>query len=233
MINLVQSDFIKEKIFKGTFVEEVKNRFLCKVEIEGAITLCYVPSSCRLDHFLDLAGKEVLLLPTKTPHAKTQFSLLAVAYKNNYILLNSSIANILIEQNLNSRRFANLGKRKAISRECNVAGYKCDFFVHDTETLIEVKSIISTKTVAGFPSVFSPRAIRQLKVLKKYLESGKPVCYIIVSLNPYTQLIHLDKTTPFYAIFVECLSLGMTVFGVSCQIVDEQLSIRKMLRVLR
>jgi len=228
----MQSYFMKEAIFKGIFVEEVKNRFLCKVRIKGTITLCYVPSSCRLDNFLDLVGKEVLLFPTKTPHARTPFSLLAVAYKNNYILLNSSIANILIGQNLNSRRFAKLGKRKTISRECNVDEYKCDFFIHDTETLIEVKSIISTKTTVGFPSIFSPRAIRQLKALKQYLEVGKPVCYIIVSLNPYTRSIFVDKTTPFYTVFEECLSLGMTVLGVSCQIVNEQLSIKKMLKVI-
>lgn len=232
MIDLVQFDFMKERILKGIFVEEVKNRFLCKVEIEGTITSCYVPSSCRLDNFLDLAGKDVLLLPTKSPHARTPFSLLAVAYKNNYIILNSSIANTLIGQNLRSRRFANLGRRKTISRECNVSGYKCDFFVQDTETLIEVKSVISTKTVASFPSIFSPRAIRQLEVLKKHLKSGKPVCYVIVSLNPYIKSIAVDKTTPFYTIFEECLSLGMMVLGVSCQIVDEKLSIKKMLKVL-
>lgn len=228
----MQPSFLCDKVYKGTFLEEVKNRFLCKVKIEGTITLCYVPSSCRLDNFLDLAGKDVLLLPTKTPNARTAFSLLAVPYKNSYILLNSSMANTLIGQNLCSRRFSILGKRESISRERSADGYKCDFFIHDTETLIEVKSIISTKPVVGFPSVFSPRAIRQLRFLKQYLESGKPVCYIIVSMNPYTQSIFFDKTTPFYPVFEECLSLGMTILGVSCQIADEQLSIRKMLKVI-
>lgn len=111
-------------------------------------------------------------------------------------------------------------------------GYKCDFFVHDTGTIIEVKSVISTEADVAFPSVFSPRAIRQLKALKKQLGSGRPVCFIIVSLNPYTRSIVLDKSTPFYTVFDECLSLGMNVLGVSCRIVDEELSIEKMLKVI-
>jgi DNA-binding sugar fermentation-stimulating protein len=221
-----------DKVYKGTFLEEVKNRFLCRVKIEGTITLCYVPSSCRLDNFLDLVGKDVLLLPTKTPNAKTSFSLLAVPYKKSYILLNSSLANTLVGNCLNSRWFSVLGKRKTISKECNVDGYKCDFFVHDTETIIEVKSIISTEVDVAFPSVFSPRAIKQLKALKKQLGCGRPACFIIVSLNPYTRSIILDKSTPFYTVFNECLALGMKVLGFSCRIVSEELSIEKMLKVI-
>lgn len=50
--------------------------------------------------------------------------------------------------------------------------------------------------------------------------------------NPYTRSIVLDKGTPFYTVFVDCLSLGMNVLGVSCKIVGEKLSIEKMLKVI-
>lgn len=45
----------------GIFIQELKNRFLCEVEIDGESTVCYVPSSCHLSNFLDLKGKSVLL----------------------------------------------------------------------------------------------------------------------------------------------------------------------------
>lgn len=51
-------------IVTGTFVKELKNRFLCEVVISGIPTECYVPSSCHLSNFLELRGKQVLLLPT-------------------------------------------------------------------------------------------------------------------------------------------------------------------------
>ena len=48
----------------GRFIAESKNRLRCIVEIDGATTPCYIETSCRLDNFLDLKGKEVLLMTT-------------------------------------------------------------------------------------------------------------------------------------------------------------------------
>lgn len=228
----MQLAFPKDKIVKAIFMSEIKNRFLCEVSISGMITRCYVPSSCRLDNLLDLIGKEVLLTATTSRFAKTPYSLLAIAYKKNYIILNSSLANYAVGQALTSRRFACLGKRKYIQKEIYVDNYKCDFFIRDTETLIEVKSIISTDLFVKFPSVFSLRAINQLQAIKKHLKEGKSACYIIVSLNPYVKAIVVDKQTPFYQVFAECLSLGMRAMGVACQIKDNQLSVRKTLEVM-
>ena len=51
---------LKQSFKHGIFKKELKNRFLCLVEIDGEDTLCYIPSSCRLSNFIDLTGKEVL-----------------------------------------------------------------------------------------------------------------------------------------------------------------------------
>ena len=40
----------------GTFIKESKNRFLCEVLVDKKITECYIPSSCRLDNFLELTA---------------------------------------------------------------------------------------------------------------------------------------------------------------------------------
>ena len=68
-----------EQSFKhGIFKEELKNRFLCLVEIDGEDTLCYIPSSCRLSNFIDLTGREVLVLPVLSPDARTKYSVYAL-----------------------------------------------------------------------------------------------------------------------------------------------------------
>ena len=56
---------VKELVY-GTFIEEVKNRFLCKVKIQDEIIECYIPSSCRLENFIRLNGSTVLLKENKT-----------------------------------------------------------------------------------------------------------------------------------------------------------------------
>ena len=86
-----------------------------------------------------------------------------------------------------------LGKRSSIRKEYRVDGYKADLFISNTKTIIEVKSIIALDEAAVFPTVYSERALKQLKQLKELLQRGYNVWYFIVSLNPYVQKIQLDS----------------------------------------
>ena len=71
----------------GKFKRELKNRFLCEVQIDGRDVVCYVPSSCHLSNFLQLEGKRVILIPTQTQNSRTKYALFAVPFKKNYIFL--------------------------------------------------------------------------------------------------------------------------------------------------
>jgi DNA-binding sugar fermentation-stimulating protein len=204
-------------ITNGIFVRELKNRFLCEVIVNGHKQRCYIPSSCRLDNFLSLDGKEILLISTKSLKATTQYSILAVPYKRNFILLNSNMANRLIEYNIKSRRFSFLGKRNVVKREYTIDNYKSDLYIEDTDTLIEVKSIITTDRHGLFPSIYSKRALNQLDYLLESLKNGRKVVYIIVSLNPYLSSIIADRNTAFYPKYVKCIDNGMTVLALSCR----------------
>lgn len=55
----------ESEIVYGTFKEEIKNRFLYTVSIDGTDTVCYIPSSCRLCNFIDLSNRTVMLQPIK------------------------------------------------------------------------------------------------------------------------------------------------------------------------
>ena len=67
-----------QKCIAGQFVRELKNRFLCEVVIDGKVEVCYIPSSCHLSNFLQLEGKEVLLMPTVAKNSRTSFAVVAV-----------------------------------------------------------------------------------------------------------------------------------------------------------
>ena len=78
-----------EQNFKhGIFKEELKNRFLCRVEVDGEDTLCYIPASCRLSNFIDLTGREVLVSPVLSSDARTKYSVYEV--KNMYWIFPAS-----------------------------------------------------------------------------------------------------------------------------------------------
>lgn len=215
------------KYIKGVFVKELKNRFLCEVLINGESTVCYVPSSCHLSNFLDLKGKTVLLIPTQTTNSRTPYALFAVPFRRNYLILNTSMANFAIANSINTRRFSYLGQRKTILKEHVIDNYKADIYIKDSNTIIEIKSIITTSKSGIFPTVYSERTLIQLEKIQDLLSQGYKVCFIIVSLNPYVNEIHIDRKTAFYNHFQACIKKGMMVKGYACNLIDSNLKIRK------
>lgn len=222
----------RNKYIIGTFCRELKNRFLCEVVIDNKPTVCYVPSSCHLGNFIRLEGKQVLLKRTATKDSRTDFAVLAVPYKRNYIVLNTSMANRAIETDIGSRRFSFLGKRKSVIKEHSVDGYKADLYIKDTDTIIEIKSVISVDELAIFPSVYSERTQRQLQQIQQLLKQGKRVVFFIVSLNPYVKQIVIDKETEFYSELEGCIQLGLQLFAFSSRFTNGELHISKALPVI-
>lgn len=222
---------LKSNLITGTFIKELKNRFLCEVNIDGDIVICYVPYSCHLSNFLQLEGKQVLLIPTESKNARTKFSVFAIRYKQSYIILNSSIANKAVITNLSNRRFAFLGKRKKYFREHTVSNYKSDIFISDTNSIIEIKSVVSTDTTAIFPTVHSERALSQLRQLQKLLSEGLKVYLFVVSLNPYVKEIKLNENTEFSNELKKCLEEGMVLKAYSCKLNDDSIRIQREIKI--
>ena len=216
----------------GIFKQELKNRFLCEVEIDGESTVCYVPSSCHLSNFLDLQGKSVLLVPTQSKNARTKFALFAIPYKKSYIVLNTSMANRAVKNSINGRKFTYLRTRKTIYTEHYVEGYKSDIFIQDTNTIIEIKSVLSIDQIARFPTVFSERSMNQLEQLRGLLSFGYHVHYFIVSLNPYVKSIDLIPDAQFTPLLQSCVNLGMTLSAFSIRIINNKVCIDKKLPLL-
>lgn len=200
----------------GIFKAEIKNRFLGMVNVEGADTVCYIPSSCRLSNFIDLSNRNVMLQSIKKKDARTKYSVYAVKYRRSYVLLNLSDSNRIIEKSLHRRIFAFLGKRRSVFREKNIDGYKSDLYLEDTDTVIEVKSILSFDKNAQFPTVFSERAVYQLKNIKKLLNAGHRVCYMFVSTYLGVKEICINEQQEEYCrLFKECIKGGMEVCAFS------------------
>lgn len=207
-----------EIINAGIFVREEKNRFLCTVLVDGSEQRCYVPSSSRLSNYITLNGKRVLLTPIKTKAASMKLALVATRWRRSYIILNSSLVNALIENCITGRRFFYLEKRRNIMREVMVEQYKADLYIEDSKTIIEIKTVLSMDESALYPTVYSERSIEQLHLLKKQLLNGYRVCYIIVSLNPYTKEIVVSNDSKWTRIVQECIDLGMMLKTYCCRL---------------
>lgn len=220
-----------EKLSKGIFIKERKNRFICEVMVEDEAIECYVPSSCRLDNFIDLHGKQVLLLPTEAPNARTRYSLFAVPYKRNHILLNIGKVNSVIERDIKKRCFSTLGKRSEVYREYKIGSYKSDLFIANSSTILEVKSILSLGKGAVFPTVFSQRTLDQLKEISSLMDRGYNAALVIASLSPYVEQIQIDHASPFYGALRPCIEKGMQLLAVSLHIHQGEARIKKKIKI--
>lgn len=212
---------VPEGHITGIFLTEDKNRFLCTVNVNGAKETCYIASSCRLDNFIDLRKKTVLLKATTSKKASTRFAVCAVKHKRSFILLNTSLANKAVENSLSSRKTAFFGYRLDAKKEHTVDGYKADFYFPTSKTIVEIKSVISTESTATFPTVFSERTISQLLLLEQLLQNGYSARFVIVSLNPYVQEIMILKNTEFYSHLMRCIEHGLEIDCFTCRLSDD------------
>lgn len=81
-------------------------------------------------------------------------------------------------------------------------------YIPETKTIVEIKSVLSSKDEAVFPTVYSERTQNQLKSIQEMLDNGYKVAFIIVSLNPYIKKLTIDKDTEFYAELTRCVEKG-------------------------
>lgn len=212
---------IPEGYICGVFLSECKNRFRCIVEIEGIATLCYIASSCRLDNFIDLSGREVLLKPTSGKNAIAKYTVWAVKYKKGYVLLNSSLANRAVDNSIRSRSFSFVGKRTDRQKEHTVEGYKSDFYLPSRRAIIEVKSVITLKKTACLGTIHSDRFLQQLEKIEELLQNGYEVHLFIVSLNPYVQAIEFPKENFLASAIAKCVSKGLQLSAFTCHIAED------------
>lgn len=220
-----------KKPIEGIFIAERKNRFICEVMVEDEAIECYVPSSCRLDNFIDLHGKRVLLLPTEASSARTRFSLFAVPFKRNHILLNIGMVNRVVERDIKRRCFSFLGKRSEIFREHKIGSYKSDLFITNTRTLLEIKSVLSLEKDAVFPSVYSQRALDQLKEISSLMDRDYKAALVIASLSPYVEQLQIDHASPFYDALRPCIDKGMQLLAVSLYIHQGEARIKRKIKI--
>jgi DNA-binding sugar fermentation-stimulating protein len=133
-------------------------------------------------------------------------------YRNKYIMLNLNLVNGLFEQSIANgmhKKYESLG---TCFMEANVEGYKADLFFKEEKLIMENKAIISTTKETLFPTVFSRRAILQLKKLNTLLSLGYKVRYNIILLSPFVRVIELNEAQKeFYKNFNECIENNMEV----------------------
>jgi sugar fermentation stimulation protein A len=218
-----------EELIAGIFIEESKNRFICRVLVNDIILECYVPSSARLENFIKLKNKRVLLMTNKGKDKRTKYTLFAVYHRKRLIMLNLNIVNRLFESIIKSGQYAEYYGYNTVKRESEHKGYKADILLEGTEKLIiENKALISVNKAVTFPTVYSERAVAQLKKLDGLLCEGCKVYYNFIALSPFISSVQTStEEVEYNKAFAQCVSHGMQVNGYRLYYEDNSLKSKR------
>lgn len=211
------------ELFKAKFISEGHNRFIALVEFQGEIIECYVPSSSKLAHFVNLNSKEVIISKNKVAR-RTQYTLFAVSYYNKYIMLNLNLVNHYLAKYLSE-----LSLYEEINLERKYNDYKTDIMLRNSNNeimIIEAKGLIGVNRTISFPFNKSDRAIQQLIKIREILKTGNKVGYYFISLSPIIKKIVInDIHSEFKSLLYDCVNLNMEIHCLSFEFIAEKNSI--------
>ena len=207
----------------GVFLEECKNRFRCLVKIRDKEEICYLSSSSKLTPFIQLQGREVLLVRNLNSKSKSAYTVHAVKSDTGYILLNLGHVNTLLMTEFEKPGSLYAGAKNICREKIVHRNLRADFCIEQEQrTVIEAKGLITEKAVSYLPSMTVERAVTQLKTFKKLLRAGCEVHYYLVLMNPAIGSVKLDKArTDYYKEFRACLKSGMKCFVYRVQSEDK------------
>lgn len=224
----------KEKLWScsGIFVGEDTFRFHCRVLVDGVESLCYMPSNCKLGKIVSLVGREVYLKKYEGPSEKFEYVVQAVKFKNAIVLINLNYLNRVVEKQIHRKIFDFLEERKELRREFSIGNYKSDFWINSSNTIIEVKSVLSWENIAGYPIKSVERSISQLDKIMELLKSGYRFYYLIFSLSPYVREIHIDNESRYGKKLQECQKEGLEIMAFTIGYRKDEFYIKKQIPIM-
>jgi len=220
-----------KNIIKGRFIER-PNRFIAKVEINGAEETVHVKNTGRCKELL-IQGCTVYLEKSDNPERKTRYDLVAVEKLREekpplLVNMDSQIPNYAVEEWL---RNGNVFSRSAvIRREAKYGASRFDFYIEDGErkAFLEVKGVTLEKDgVAMFPDAPTERGVKHINELISCIADGYEAYILFV-----IQMKEISLFTPNYqthAQFGEVLCradrAGVKIMAVDCVVTENSIEL--------
>ncbi|MCR5088244.1 MAG: DNA/RNA nuclease SfsA [Oscillospiraceae bacterium] len=99
------------------------------------------------------------------------------------------------------------------------------FYIEDSGTIIEIKSIIATEYEAAFPTVYSERTVNQLRKIQELLMAGRKACFLAVSLHHHLRKTVIAEDTDFHKELRVCMANGMIIRAYTLRLTERGLII--------
>lgn len=208
-------------LLPATFLDR-PNRFLARVGLHGRTVRAHVPNPGRLAELLT-PRRRVLVARQRGPLRRTDYDLLLVRARSDYVSIDSRLPPRLLEEAVLERRVRALGPVEAVRREVQQGASRFDLLLQGpgTPTLVEVKSCtLVVDGCARFPDAPTVRGARHCRHLAELARAGTPAAVVfVIQRADATRFAPNDATDPdFGAALREAAEAGVAVHAYGCSV---------------
>lgn len=226
-----------KNIAVGKFIER-PNRFIARVEIDGAIETVHVKNTGRCRELL-VPYARVYLSRSDNPERKTKYDLIAVEKKRErkqplLINMDSQAPNTAVEEWLRSG--ALFSENAVIKREVKYGNSRFDFGITDGDikAFLEVKGVtFENNGVVMFPDAPTERGVKHIQELIECVKKGYKAYILFVIQMKEVSLFKPNEAT--HKEFAEALRKaseeGVKVLAVDTVVTPDSMVIDKYVEI--
>ena len=214
-----------KEMVEGVFVRR-RNRFIAEVQTDGSVQEVHVRNTGRLRE-LFIQGVPVLLEPADNPERKTQFSLVCVKKKDQWISVDSTAPNQVVEEMVRENRL--FSDVTYIKREKTFGKSRFDLYVEHGghKHFIEVKGVtLEVDGVAKFPDAPTERGIKHIRELMEAKKQGylASIIFVIQMKGVHKFMPNMGTHAAFGEVLKEAENAGVDILAVDCIVTRETLA---------
>ena len=220
-----------QKILPGIFLSR-PNRFVARVEVDGAEAVCHVKNTGRCQELL-VPGCTVVLEfhpKAKEMKRKTEYDLIAV-YKGDLLInMDSQAPNRVFGEWARAGRF--IPGLTLLRPETTFGGSRFDFYWEATgrRGFVEVKGVtLEEDGVVRFPDAPTLRGVKHLEELVRARQAGyeAAVCFVIQMEN-VIRFQPNDRTHPAFGQALRAAAAaGVEVLALDCRVAPDRLELNR------
>jgi sugar fermentation stimulation protein A len=206
-----------------------RNRFVAEVRLaDGRETIAHVPNTGRMGELM-VPGAALRLSFNPAPNRKTDYTLLAVSYRDHWVCIDATMANRLAYE-----YFAARPEVKDLRREVTRGDSRFDLAgrFNGRPGAVEVKSVNLVvkrggRDCACFPDAPTARGRKHLRGLIDGVRAGYAdgLCFVVQREDAVCVVPNGATDPAFAALLQEGISAGLRVTALRCRVTPDDIAI--------
>ena len=214
-----------EGMIKGIFIRR-RNRFIAEVAVNEQVETVHVRNTGRLRE-LFIEGTPALLEPSSNPKRKTRYSLICVQKNGQWVNVDSTAPNYIVEEMVRSGRL--FSDVTYVKREQTFGNSRFDLYVEHggQKHYIEVKGVtLEVDGVARFPDAPTERGIKHIRELVEAKRQGYGASIIFVIQMKGVHRFEPNRAThaDFADALKEAAAAGVEILAFDCIVTGDSLA---------